>query len=276
MSDQPPPPPTPPGSTPTPAGRPPPPQPPSAPTSPTGGIPPGSQLTWDVGDGVGRAWELFRQAPGAWVGAILALVAVSMLPIVVFAIAFSGDVAAGGDVASGGDVAVGGELGVAATVAMVVVSVVVVVASFVVAVGVYRASLAAVDGREVTFGTFFELHRLGAVLGTILLVALGTIVGLVLCILPGLVFAVMAMWAPLFVMDGHSPLEAITRSIALTRQRWADALVGVVMTQVIATVGMLACGIGLLIASPVSWLLTAWLYRHMVGMSDLAETAPAS
>jgi len=254
-----------------------PPRPPAAQTSPAGGIPPGSQLTWDVGDGVGRAWELFRHAPGAWVGAILALLGVSvLLPVVVFAIGFSGDIASGADVGSGGDITVSGEIGAAATVAMVVVSVVVVVASFVAAVGVYRASLAAVDGREVTFGTFFQLHRLGAVLGTILLVVLGTAVGLVLCILPGIVFAVMAMWAPLFVMDGHRPVEAITRSIALTRQRWADALVGVVMTQVIATVGMLACGIGLLVASPVSWLLTAWLYRHMVGMSDLAETAPAS
>lgn len=201
------------------------------------------------------AWEAFLRSPVAWVGVTLGVVFLAFLPLVPVLVAMREPT-----------------VGPGTTVAVVILALAVAAVSFVVAIGLYRAGLEAVDRRPVTFGTFLRLDRLGAVLGTVLLVSLGSLVGMLLCILPGVVFAFMAMWAPLFALDGHGPIEAVKRSLSLTRQRWADALVVWIVAQVIVLAGMLALGVGLFVAYPVYFLLLAWVYRHMVAHADFSPS----
>lgn len=200
------------------------------------------------------AWEAFLRSPIAWVGITLGVVFLAFLPLVPLLFTMREPT-----------------VGPGTTVAVILLALAVGVVGFVVAIGLYRAGLEAVDRRPVTLGTFLRLDRLGAVLGTLLLVSLGSLVGMLLCILPGIVFAFMAMWAPLFALDGHGPVEAVKRSLSLTRQRWADAVVAWLVVQVIVLAGMLALGVGLFVAYPVYFLLLAWVYRNMVAHADLAR-----
>lgn len=200
------------------------------------------------------AWEAFLRSPIAWVGITLGVVFLAFLPLVPLLFTMREPT-----------------VGPGTTVAVILLALAVGVVGFVVAIGLYRAGLEAVDRRPVTLGTFLRLDRLGAVLGTLLLVSLGSLVGMLLCILPGIVFAFMAMWAPLFALDGHGPVEAVRRSLSLTRQRWADAVVAWLVVQVIVLAGMLALGVGLFVAYPVYFLLLAWVYRNMVAHADLSR-----
>lgn len=267
MSAQPPPPgdgptqPPPPGLGPVPgAGQPPPPPvvATQAATTGPGGVPPGGTVTWEVGDEIRASWEGFSSNPWPWLLGFVPFVVLVPLQI---AFVFLAD-------AGGPDVE-------AALVAGVVVFVLVtVLAGILVQLGWLRGSLAVADGHAVTWRMYVSADRLWPLVGAVLLVALGVMVGTVLCILPGIVFGVMATWTPLFVLDGRSPVAAVRASLALTRQRWADVLVVLVMVQVLAYAGMLALLVGLVVAVPVGMILQARVFRRMVANADLSG-APA-
>ncbi|WP_052464411.1 DUF975 family protein [Methyloceanibacter caenitepidi] len=111
---------------------------------------------------------------------------------------------------------------------------------------------------------------------TSLLTSLAIGFGLVLLIVPGLIAMVLFMFAGFLVVDrGLGPLDALKTSMEMTKgNRWP--LFGfAVLTALILALGVLALGLGLLVAVPIVGLATAYAYRALSGRLDNAEAADA-
>jgi len=96
---------------------------------------------------------------------------------------------------------------------------------------------------------------------TFLLYILAVIVGILLLIVPGIILLI-ALWpAFLLVMeDDLAPVDAIKGAWALTRGHKMELFVLVLATFVVLIAGLLAFGVGLLIAGPITQL--AWIRAY--------------
>lgn len=101
---------------------------------------------------------------------------------------------------------------------------------------------------------------------TSILTSLAVTLGLFLLIVPGLIAMVLFMFSTFLVIDrALGPFEAMKASMELTKgNRWP--LFGfIVLTALIIFLGVLALGVGLLVAVPIVLLATAYAYRLLSG-----------
>ena len=106
-------------------------------------------------------------------------------------------------------------------------------------------------------------------LGMYLLVALVIAAGLILLIVPGIIFALMFMFAPLIVIERElGPIDAMKESNRITRgHKWP--LLGLLLLLVaVNLLGLLALGVGLLVSIPVSTLAFVHAYRSLSGRPE--------
>jgi uncharacterized membrane protein len=103
-------------------------------------------------------------------------------------------------------------------------------------------------------------------LGMYILVALVIGIGLILLIVPGIIFALMFMFAPFIVIERElGPIDAMSESSRITRgHRWP--LLGLLGLLILINVaGLLALVVGLLVSIPVSTLALVHAYRVLSG-----------
>ena len=106
-------------------------------------------------------------------------------------------------------------------------------------------------------------------LGMYLLVALVVAAGLILLIVPGIIFALMFMFAPLIVIERElGPIDAMKASNRITRgHKWP--LLGLVALLILINVlGVLALVVGLLVSIPVSTFAFVHAYRSLSGRPE--------
>ena len=106
-------------------------------------------------------------------------------------------------------------------------------------------------------------------LGMYLLVALVIAAGLILLIVPGIIFALMFMFAPLIVIERElGPIDAMKESNRITRgHKWP--LLGLVALLILINVlGVLALVVGLLVSIPVSTFAFVHAYRSLSGRPE--------
>lgn len=249
----PPPPPDPPGAVP-PSMPPPSMPPPSTPPPPPPPPPPGRRPVLDLGAAFRFGWETFRARPGPLIGA--AAVAYGLMLVIVMVAA-----AVGAGLASMEPVPVPLVV-LAVVVGIVVFSVVAQLPT----IWMLRAGAAAVDGRPITFARIAEVAGLGTALAAVGLVMAGVLLGYLLLFLPGLVFAVMAAFTLHHVIDGGlRPVEAIRASMALVRRHPGPALGLFFVTTFAASVGVYACGVGIVVSLPVALLAQVHGFRQLSG-----------
>ncbi|MFV0495049.1 hypothetical protein [Mycobacterium sp.] len=143
---------------------------------------------------------------------------------------------------------------------------------FLAVIGIYMqasfisGSLDIADGRPVTIGSFLKPRNLGPAILAGLLVLVGVAIGSALCVIPGLIFAFLAYFAIQFAIDrGLSPVNAVKASIATVRANLGPALLAWIAQGAVMFVGQLACGIGLVAAVPVAYLIQVYTYRKLTG-----------
>jgi uncharacterized membrane protein len=109
-------------------------------------------------------------------------------------------------------------------------------------------------------------HSYFKYLGTSILVTIIFIIGLVLFVIPGIIAAVLLIFAPYLVMDrNEGPITAIKQSFhAVTGHFWGVLLL-IIASIVVNIVGVLLIGIGLLVSIPVTLLAMAHAYRLVLG-----------
>lgn len=121
-------------------------------------------------------------------------------------------------------------------------------------------ALGATKGQPISFDLATKIPNVGPAAMTTLLVGVGTAIGYMFCWLPGLVFGILTWHAIFVAMDeGGSPVDAIKKSIQMTTK--GPMLIGTIVSGIIAAVGVIACGVGLLATVPIGMLASAHLYQ---------------
>lgn len=128
-----------------------------------------------------------------------------------------------------------------------------------------RIVLDVVDGKKGTFGSLQNvLPLLGKALVTQILYTVIIIIGLFLLIVPGIIWIIKYQFAIYYVIDKNmSPFEALEASGKLTSgEKWHLLLFNLVIGLVVFA-GVLALGVGLLIAIPIVMVAPGYVYRQL-------------
>ncbi len=129
------------------------------------------------------------------------------------------------------------------------------------------------NGQEVTVGSFFRPRNIGNVIVAALIVAIITAIGFVLCILPGLAASIFLMFTIVAVVDRNlSPVDSIKSSFETGKAHFGDVLLTWLAFILLAVVGAVLCGVGLLVTVPLIVLLLVYSYRVLNG----GPVAPAT
>jgi uncharacterized membrane protein len=278
----------PPGSAPPPGYGAPPPAPPGYGAPPAGYPPqPGyggpapdpTARPFDVGEAVKWAWGKFTQNAAALIVPVLIYAAVitvfalvaALLPMVFGQSTSTSYTNSYGETSSGVEIS----YGPASIAVMVVGYVLVFIAVIFMHAGLVTGSLDIADGKPVTIGSFFKPRNLGPVFVAALLIAVGTVVGSLLCIVPGIIFGFLTLFTIPFVIDRSlSPVESIKASIATARANIGPSVLSWLVQYAVVLVGELLCGVGMIVAFPISVLIQVYTYRKLSGGQVVALEQP--
>jgi uncharacterized membrane protein len=240
-------PPTPPSEPAVPPASPPPPPPPVP-----GGAP------FQVGDAFNYGWKKFQE----YLGPIL--IAMLIFFIVGGAVNLIATLLGGGfgELTDPDDIGIGMFFGVG----YLLFSLLSALVSLLIQAAVVRGALKITEGERVELSTFLSTENLGQVVLAAVLLAIGTAIGLILCIIPGLILIFFSQFTYQFILDKGLPaFDAIKASFALVNQN-LGSVVGLFFASILAfIVGALLCGIGLIVAIPVTIIATAYAYKLMTG-----------
>lgn len=151
------------------------------------------------------------------------------------------------------------------------------VVTMIVHLGAVKISLKYRDGENVEFANMFDSFGILAVFMVAAVVtdfAVGF--GLLFLIVPGIIIAVRFCLYPFLIVDKElGPIEAIQRSIHLTRGVGVDLFLFALSCVGINILGVIAFGVGLFVSLPVTALAAAHVYRHLNPRSSPAHATLA-
>jgi uncharacterized membrane protein len=135
------------------------------------------------------------------------------------------------------------------------------------ALGLYRASLAVVKGQTPDVSMLFQVEGLGSYIIAAILYGLMVFVGLIFCIIPGIILAIMFMFYGYLIVEDPTlgPTEALSKAQQITKGRLGELFVFGLALFGINLVGALLCGIGLLFTYGISAIAVAYAYRTLNG-----------
>lgn len=138
----------------------------------------------------------------------------------------------------------------------------------------YSGMLDVANGRPVSIGSFFKPRNVGSVIVATLIVGILTSIGFALCVLPGLVVAIFTLFTVIALLDRNlSPIDAIKTSFDIAKNNFGQVLLTFLVVLVVAIVGAVLCGVGLLVAIPLVALIEVYAYRKLSG-GQVAELNP--
>jgi uncharacterized membrane protein len=235
---------------------------PGHPGAPSGGSPYGAMPpSFDAGAALGRSFRYFGRAPGPYL----------LVTLLVFVVAIVLGIASYA-VSDGDSSAYGGGGGAGAIVLRILSNIV----TTLLCAALVRGALDSVDGTEVTFGGMFSRWDKLQVLVASLLAGLATAIGFILLVIPGLVLLFLLWYTNYFVIDENcSAVEAMGRSVRFAAAHVGPLLLTALLAVVVLLGGAIACGVGLLVALPVAFLLAAQAFRALQGRPLVEPTAAA-
>lgn len=129
-----------------------------------------------------------------------------------------------------------------------------------------HAALLTTAGIAPTAKNVFSTRNLGRYIVTSLLLGLVVTAGSILCLIPGLIAAVLFVYAPLISLDkGVGPVNALGRSYELARSNLGQTLLTLLLAYGILYAGSMVCYIGMVVTYPMSLLMIAYSYRVLEG-----------
>ena len=211
-----------------------------------------------IGALVRFGWETFKSRPWIFVGttALLALL-----------LGIAGSISSGLDATFSGSVdepSIPGTIFSWAT-------------STLISMGATAFYLAAHDNPQTaSVSMLWHPQKFWSFLGASLLVSIVVVLGMILLIVPGIIFALMFMFATMIVIDrGLGPIESMKESKRITTgYKWKLFGLGLVLT-LLNIVGLLALIVGLLVTVPVTILAFTRAYRELSARAGVPATVPA-
>ncbi len=207
---------------------------------------------WQVGGGAERprleigtafsyGWAKFKENVGQWI--LIALV-VTVVNLVFGVVAYSID----------------------SFFARVIFQLIGFVVGQIVTLGLIRAALDVTQGQAPDVGRVFKTEHLGTYIVASILYGLAVSIGLILCIIPGLFLAIMFTFYGYYILDrGVGATDSLGESWNLVKSNFGSILGLLVLAIVLNFVGLLLCGIGILVTGPVTWTAIAYAYRTLNG-----------
>jgi len=206
------------------------------------GAPGGGEAT--IGAAFGYGWKKFQE----FVGVIIIAAVVYLGAVLVFG--FLGNI-----------IAVGIDDGI---VGQLLLSFIQLVVSSIVSIVLIRAVLAIVDGKPLDSSSIFSGEQLGPFIIASLIYSIIAVIGLFLCVIPGLIFMFLAWFWGFFLLDKNlEPVDAIKASIEFVRANVGTLLGWAIVGSLAMIVGFLLCCVGTLVAAPVVYIGTGYLYRRL-------------
>ncbi|WP_235211053.1 hypothetical protein [Nocardia brasiliensis] len=199
--------------------------------------------TLDVGQALSYGWERFRSNFGPW----LAVVACGLVIYLAFVVVVQ-------------------LTNPTSMLPLLLVFLAVLAGVWLLQAAMVRGALYETDGTKPSFGSYFRFVNAGNVLLTALLAFALTCIASAACLLPGLVVGILCMFSLHFVVDqNEGPFEAIKSSAMLVITNIWPVLLLTLSVLLVTLVGALLCGLGLLIAGPVSVIAVTYAYRTLTG-----------
>jgi len=122
------------------------------------------------------------------------------------------------------------------------------------------------NGVPVTIGSFFKPRNIGNVIIASFLSGIITTIGTLLCIAPGIIALIMLFFTVVAVVDRNLPgIDGIVTSFNIVKANFGPVALTWLTTIGVMLVGVVACGVGLLVAYPVASLITVYAYRRLTG-----------
>ncbi|WP_327145634.1 hypothetical protein [Nocardia sp. NBC_01327] len=232
-------------------------QPPSGYGQAPGAVPPGGQqpsepqssnyehppISLNVGRAISYGWDRFRANPVPWIGMVLvgliAWLVVTLLVNIVDVQSLTG---------------------------VLLLFIVAALVMWLLQAAMIRGALYETDGTPPDFSGFFGFVNAGSVLITALIVFVACLIASMLCVFPVVIVGVLCMFALHFVIDQEmDPLTAIKSSAQLVISNALQVILLALAVLVITFVGALLCGLGLLVAGPVTAIAITYAYRTLTG-----------
>lgn len=221
---------------------------------------PAPQISFDW---ISQAWALFRAQMGAWIGALL-LYFVVMLVIgipLAFVTGYAGQVRTIFETTRGAFPTpaaspfanIGSSL---------LFSLLFNLVNYVMLAGLYRMAVRTARGETVAATDVFSgLDKAVPMIVVGLLSGIAAGIATYLCILPGFIVGGLLMFAPLLVVDrGLPPLQAMSESVGLLKKQWLMAAVFYFVIALVAGLGFIVLGVGVLFTFPLLFLSVALGY----------------
>lgn len=241
----------PPGSYPPPPGNYPPPggnySPPPGNYGPSGfgsGMPP----TLGVGDAISFGWNKFKDNAGVWIGVVLIAAVIQIVLNLIF----------GGFGRSSDD------FSAILSVWSIIGTVVSAIAGYLINAAFVRGALHEVDGNKPAIGSFFQFSNVGAIIIASFLVGIAAGIGLILLVIPGIIVIFLTWWTLQFVVDrNEDAITAIKSSFRAISSNAGQLFVLALALVGINILGLIPCGLGLLVTIPITIIASTYAYRFV-------------
>ncbi|BCW98418.1 MAG: hypothetical protein KatS3mg024_1245 [Armatimonadota bacterium] len=226
-------------------------------------------------EAIGEAWNLFKADAGTWV--VTSLIALIVLGVVIAAVNLVNNLFT--EAAQISSPAMTPAALLAAFGSMIIVqiisSLITTVAWVVVTAGIYRMALRRMRGEQVSAGDLFNIGDVfPQVLVAGLLASVIVTIGYLLCIIPGIIAGGLLMFTvPLIVDRQMDGVEAISTSFRILSADLLNAVLFYAVLSFIVFIGLLACGVGILVTFPLYPLGVAIVYRDF--FPDQVAAQPA-
>jgi uncharacterized membrane protein len=141
------------------------------------------------------------------------------------------------------------------------------IVGMILALGLYRASLAVVKGQTPDVAMLFQVEGLGSYIVAAILYGLMVFVGLIFCIIPGIILAIMFMFYGYLIVEDPTlgPTDALKKAQEITKGRLGELFVFGLALFGINLVGALLCGVGLIFTYGITAIAVAYAYRTLNG-----------
>jgi uncharacterized membrane protein len=131
---------------------------------------------------------------------------------------------------------------------------------------IIRATLMLIRGERLDASRIMTTENLGGYIVGAIIVGILTFVGFILCIVPGILVIFFTFFWGYFLVDKNmAPMDAITASYNLVKDNVGQVVVFVLLSWVVMFVGVIACGVGIIVAWPVVIIATGYMYKRLQG-----------
>ncbi|WP_280473755.1 hypothetical protein [Nocardia asiatica] len=199
--------------------------------------------TLDVGQALSYGWARFRANPGPWIGVTAVGVVIYLAFLLVVRLTDP-----------------------TTMLPVLLIFLAVMAAIWLLQAAMVRGALFETDGTPPPFGAYFRFMNAGNVLLTALLAFTLTFLGSAICLVPGLIAGLLCMFSLHFVVDqDQGPFEALKSSFTLVVANAWQVLLLALAVLVVTFLGLLLCGLGLLVTGPVATIAVTYAYRTLTG-----------